>query len=116
MSDTLDVTQVVAWMNENLVSLHFKPRDADGSDFQYGDDRTLRFKTGTSRGEVAIQVWKNDQCTEVIRILNVDQMVEAKHQIDKIISDHQAVVIFRDDSGGYPFGPLKDRPGSASSY
>lgn len=87
----IDVQNAVKVVNSYLEGHGFKPRDADGNDFQYGDDRDLRFKTGTSRGEVAIQVVKTGQTTMVIRVLNDNQINDAKYQIDKIIAEHVKV-------------------------
>lgn len=92
MTDTMDVQGVVARVNAYLGEQHFVPRDADGSDYQFGDDRRLRFKTGTTRGEVAVQVWINDRPHRVIRILNEDQVIEAFHDIDAVITAHRVVV------------------------
>lgn len=86
---TLNLEPTVDQVFNHLADHHFVPRDADGSDLQFGDDRSLRFKVGTSHGEVAIQVWREGQPVHVIRILNTVQLVEAKHEVDRIISGHR---------------------------
>lgn len=89
MTDTLDIEAARGKIVANLADHGFLPRDADGADFQFGDDMTLRFKVGTSRGEVAITVWKYDrQAKDVIRVYTEAQIVEANHKIDAIIHGH----------------------------
>lgn len=84
----LDVEYVVSEINRYLEGHNFKPRDADPTDHQYGDDRSLRFKTGTSRGEVAVTILEDGKPNQIIRILNPDHMINAKYTIDKRIRDH----------------------------
>lgn len=84
----LDVEYVVAQINQHLESHHFIPRDADPTDHQYGIDTSLRFKTGTSRGEVTIQILQEGRKTEFVRILQPDHIVRAKEIIDRTIATH----------------------------
>lgn len=89
MTDTLDVKAARDKIVANLADHGFLPRDADGADFQFHDDMTLRFKVGTVYGEVAVTVWKHDrQMKDVIRVFTEAQIVEANHRIDGIINDH----------------------------
>lgn len=89
---TLNLESTVEQMFGCLADHHFVPRDADGNDLQYGDDKTLRFKVGTSYGEVAVQIVRNGTAdpTETIRILNESHIAEAKHTIDRVIHEHRA--------------------------
>lgn len=88
MGRLIDEAAAVAKINKYLEGHEFHPRDADGNDFQYGHDKSLRFKTGTVYGEVAVQVVKDDRTVEVIRILRDERVVEAQEQIDRIIQQH----------------------------
>lgn len=83
---TLDnVTDVVTDVKMHLNEAHFKARDADGQDFQYGFDPSLRFKIGCSYGEVTILVMDEGQQTEAIRIISEASKIEAFHRIDALI-------------------------------
>lgn len=89
---TPDETQA---MREKVVaylrSREYTERDADGSDFQFHQDRSLRFKIGTAYSEVTITVWEdNKQTFRAIRITQNSQFEEAKHTIDKFIADRAA--------------------------
>lgn len=87
----IDVEAGVKKINQHIMDQGMVARDADGSDFAFPDDTSLRFKTGTSRGEVAITVWVNDrQRKEVIRVLSDAQLVEATYEIDAIITRHRS--------------------------
>ena len=88
--ERFDVEAGVREINAHLRARGFTERDADGADFQAGEDRGLRFKTGTVYGEVTVTVWFNDrQGKEPIRILGEHQMPLAKAQIDRLIRAHQ---------------------------
>lgn len=63
----LDVARGVEIIRNNLRDLGFTERDADGTDFQHGTDNHLRFKTGTSYGEVTTLVILDNQQVESIR-------------------------------------------------
>lgn len=82
---TFDVAAGVAAINKHLKEHDFRATGADGNDFQYGTDPGLRFKTGTSYGEVAVTVWKHQRQVQAIRAMNEEQIVEAKHEIDALI-------------------------------
>lgn len=74
----LDVAKGVTLVNNNLNDLGFTPRDADGNDFQRGSDSALRFKTGTSMGEVTTLVLVENKQVEAIRATSwagVDRMI-----------------------------------------
>ena len=86
---TLDVAATVKEVNDNLIGWGFTPRDADGNDFQRGDDTSLRFKTGTSRGEVAIQVYGRQTVIKVIRILQAHQIDAALDEMHTLIKDQK---------------------------
>ncbi len=90
---SLNLESTVEQICNYMADHHFVPRDADGNDLQYGDDKTLRFKIGTSYGEVAIQIVRNGHAdpSETIRILNAAQITEAKHEIDRVIDFHRQV-------------------------
>lgn len=88
MGRLIDEADAVAKINEHLRGHEFHPRDADGNDFQYGEDSGLRFKTGTVYGEVSVQVVKQGHTAEVIRVLRSERVDDAKHQIDNIIARH----------------------------
>lgn len=92
MSKNLDVEDTAKGMTRHLADHHFVSRDADGNDLQYGDDKSLRFKVGTSYGEVAIQIVRDGHAnpSETIRILNAAQIAEAKHTLDRAIAEHRA--------------------------
>lgn len=69
----IDVAKVNRWVQEFLRQKGYRSGDADGTDFRKGGANAVRFKTGTSRGEVAITVWKGPNQIDVVRILNEDQ-------------------------------------------
>lgn len=85
-----DIAAAVRTINEFLPTLGFEPRDADGNDFQRGADKDLRFKTGTSYGEVAIQIVHKGHANprETIRILTDRQVEKAKVQIVDIVFNY----------------------------
>lgn len=89
MGRLIDEAAVVQKINHYLTTHDFKPRDADGNDFQYGHDTSLRFKTGTVYGEVSVQVYIDNKVAEVIRIIRNERVVEAQEQIDRIIKFHR---------------------------
>lgn len=63
-----------------LAQLGFTPRDADGSDYQRGDDQSLRFKVGTSTGEVAVQIFRGKHPAGVMRAIS-------ESSLENLISD-----------------------------
>lgn len=87
----IDEAMTVKAVNGYLESHGFTARDADKCDFQYGDDTTFRFKTGTVHGEVAIQVVGHGQVRKVIRVLTND-ITKTKHELDRIIATYQGRV------------------------
>lgn len=83
-----DVEEGVRQVRANLKDHGFTPRDADGSDFQFGTDPGLRFKVTCVYGEVTISVWKHArQIKQPIRILSEAQIVEAKYTMDALINE-----------------------------
>lgn len=88
---SLDIVKVRGQVATRLREHGYKPRDADPADFQFEDDRTLRFKVGTQYGEVAISVWWNDErAKDVIRITQEAQVAEALHAIDALVQSRAA--------------------------
>lgn len=84
----IDVEEGVKKIRQALKDHGFTPRDADGSDFQFGSDPGLRFKVNCVYGEVTVTVWKYArQAKEPIRILSDAQVIEAKYQIDSLINE-----------------------------
>lgn len=86
MSSKIDVATQVARINNHILTHGFRKPGSE-PDFQYGDDTSLRFKTGTVYGEVTITVWKHQRQIDVIRCTNDEQVVEALHEIDRLIND-----------------------------
>lgn len=89
MSKRIDEAAGIRAIKECLYSQHYVERDADGSDFQFGSDTSLRFKVGMVYGEVTVTVWQEGKQTQAIRILSDAQVVEAKHHLDAIITAHR---------------------------
>lgn len=86
-TDRIDIVAGAKALRQTLKEHNFTERDADGSDFQFGTDPSLRFKVGTVKGEVTLTVWKHARCVETIRVLTDEQVVEAKHRIDSLVHD-----------------------------
>lgn len=82
---SVGVKQVCQALNQ----LGFVPRDADGSDYQRGDDQHIRFKVGTSYGEVAVQVVVDNKHVDVIRFLNLEQTGSSKATFEGVIAHYQ---------------------------
>lgn len=94
-TETLDVEIVVRKLNEFLEFKGFKRRDSDGSDFARPDDRDgLRFKTGTSRGEVTVTVWVGSKPIKdrTIRVMRLEQTTPAQSEIKKIAREYRFAV------------------------
>lgn len=71
----------------NLEAHGFKTRDADPTDFQFGDDQGLRFKVGTAYSEVTVTVWRSDrQRKTALRATSDEQVVELNHDVDALIA------------------------------
>lgn len=87
MTDYIDVAAVRTEMVRYLADIGFTERDADGSDFQFGDDPGLRFKIGTSYGEVAVSVY-NPTRGQVLRITQDHHVDRAKTTLARVIADH----------------------------
>lgn len=85
----INVEQAVKAINNHLKEHDFRCPGAD-SDFRFGTDPGLRFKTGTVYGEVTVTIWRYGKQIDVIRILNDAQVVEAKHEIDAFIARWRA--------------------------
>lgn len=84
MIDTQETIQIV---NTKIVQMGFDPRDADRNDFQRGDDRGLRFKTGTSYGEVAIQVFGERAPICTLRIINPSGIEKVLNTLQEMADD-----------------------------
>lgn len=83
ISDIVAARQKVV---DNLFDHGFKPRDADPTDFQVEDDRTLRFKVGTVTNEITVLVYQDDRRRkQPLRATSMEQVVEMNHDIDKFI-------------------------------
>lgn len=78
----INVGQVRNQVVDYLIMHGFNPRDADGSDFARPGTRT-RFKVGTSRGEVAITVWKGNKQTDVVRVISPASLTIALNYLNK---------------------------------
>lgn len=84
----IDIEAGVKKVRENLISHGFRPRDADGSDFQYGDDPSLRFKVNCVYGEVTVSVWKHArQVKQPFRATSDAQIVEVNHSVDALVNE-----------------------------
>lgn len=83
----IDVQATVAEVRAYLQARDFRPRDADITDYQSGRDASLRFKTGTSRGEVTVTVWRYARQIEVMRIISPTTMAEALTAIDQYVHE-----------------------------
>lgn len=71
---------------DNLEDHGYRPRDADPTDFQVGNDRTLRFKVGTQHSEITVTVWREDQSVQTLRAVTEEQVVELNHSVDRQIA------------------------------
>lgn len=92
-----DIADAVKQVNKHIEWLGFVPRDADGNDFQRGDDRNLRFKTGTSYGEVAVQIVRDGKANpnETLRILNDQQVEGAMRTLGDIVAAYDEAKAMR---------------------
>lgn len=88
--ETLGVAIIVAQVRKTLKELGFAPRDADPTDYQKGSDNTLRFKTGTSRGEVAVHILEAGRANEVLRIVQPHHLDDVLRRVAERIADHGA--------------------------
>lgn len=85
----IDVQAVRKGIVEYLAEMGFVPRDADITDLQHGTDNSLRFKVGTSMGEVAvIAVYDSSQRNKVWRITQAHHIIEVRARIRDTIRDH----------------------------
>lgn len=67
------------------------PRDADGTDFAHPDNRNgLRFKIGTSYGEVAVTVWMGSQQMLAVRTIRDDQASGTIDVLRDLIKEQRA--------------------------
>lgn len=85
----IDVANVLRSVQNHLRRHGFAPRDADPTDFARRNDGRLRFKTGTSYGEVTVVPWFDKQRgrdREVIRIIMPHQVAGALMKVDNLIS------------------------------
>ena len=92
MSIKLDVTEAVEEIRWALVAHGFTPRDADPTDFQNGDDSTLRFKVGTQYGEVTLQIVREDRPVEPIRATNSGGLVRVINRVDALAAAHNKAI------------------------
>lgn len=81
----------VAMVNRHLDTLGFAPRDADGNDYQRGADRTIRFKTGTSMGEVTTQVVIDGTHRQPIRATSWGSTDKMMLEISGIVDRHDSM-------------------------
>lgn len=83
----LVVAEAVALVNNNLRDLGFFERDADMNDFANDKTPGLRFKTGTSMGEITTQVVRKNRPMVPLRATSwagVDRMLlEIRGYIDQ---------------------------------
>lgn len=86
----IDASEMVKKVWVELALLGFTPRDADGSDYQRGDDNSLRFKVGTSYGEVAVQVFRGKDPAGVLRIIS-DTSLDDSLEVMRQMADDQVV-------------------------
>lgn len=86
---TMDVAKMRADVVSFIAAKGFVPRDADGTDFEHKDasfPARLRFKVGTSRGEVAVVPVIDGRGGRVpIRILSAAGFESAKTTMTQII-------------------------------
>lgn len=85
----IDVAAIRSQVADHLWVMGFEPRGADPSDFQRGTDSSLRFKVGTSYGEVAVQVLVNNKKDDVIRVVSEAQVPEALRSLSLITDIYQ---------------------------
>lgn len=64
----------------------WRPRDADPTDFQFGTDRSLRFKVGTAHKEVTVSRWAYDRQIMVQRASTPEQVTELLHWLGREIN------------------------------
>lgn len=82
----LDVAATRRDLVRFLSSIGFEPRDADGADFA-SPSSPVRFKVGTSYGEVAITCWDHrNQQFRAIRITSVRGLHQAKLEINEVLA------------------------------
>lgn len=84
--------ETVKIVNEHIQSLGFTPRDADGNDFQRGDDSSLRFKTGTSHQEVTILPYQFNVQGQAIRVMPTTSIEEVIGRLTAWVEDHDLLV------------------------
>lgn len=85
----IDAEQVYREVRGWLGGHGFAPRDADPTDLQRGNDSSLRFKVGTSRGEVAIQVLVDNKLRRVLRLISGTSIEAAYTEMTNLISMYQ---------------------------
>lgn len=69
----IDVVVVRQQVVAHLAQRGWHPRDADGSDFA-GPGSDLRFKVGTSRGEVAVTTWQDGSAMGAMRVISPESL------------------------------------------
>ena len=88
MSIKFNVTKAVGEIRGALAAHGFAPRDADPTDFQNGDDPTLRFKVGTKYGEVTVQIVREGRPVEPIRATSSGGLVRVINRVDALAAAH----------------------------
>lgn len=81
----------VAMINRHLDTLGFTPRDSDGSDYQRGEDNTLRFKTGAAMGEITTQVVIDNQHQTPIRATSWGSTDKMMLTISGLVDRHDSM-------------------------
>lgn len=78
--------QLVGYLNQ----LGFVARDADVTDLQLGEDKSLRFKVGTAYNEVTIIVVYEDQDVpnRTLRVTRIGQVAQAEGMILNTVQKH----------------------------
>lgn len=88
MSTKFDVTEAVEEIRWTLAAHGFAPRDADPTDYQNGDDSSLRFKVGTRYGEVTVQIVREDRTVEPVRATSSEGLVRVINRVDALAAAH----------------------------
>lgn len=79
----IEPAKVVKLVNTRLQQMGYRPADADGQDFRKGGANSIRFKTGTSHGEVTVTVWRGPRQIDVLRIISDRSYDETMRKIEQ---------------------------------
>lgn len=82
----MDVHEQWQRVAQTMRDHNYTPRDADQSDFQFGTDRSLRFKVGTANQEVTTTVWSHARQIDYKRATTPEQVTDMLHWIDGLIN------------------------------